>query len=98
MSQLALLLQVFLFTARIWQSIAAINHGAISAPPRAAVGTCARFTFTLFAWQMPRRASQFSPLKNVCAGMSACFYADCTTFMGGFKRFLLLQQTWVRER
>jgi hypothetical protein len=98
MSQLALLLQGFLFTARIWRSIAAINHGAISAPPRPAVGTCARFTFTLFAWQMPRRASQFPPLNNDSAGMPACFYADCTTFTDGFNSFLLLQHTWVRER
>jgi hypothetical protein len=41
---------------------------------------------SFFAWEIPRRTSQFSPLNNDSAGMSACFYVDCITFMGGFKR------------
>jgi hypothetical protein len=65
MSQLALLLQVFLFTARIWRSIAAINQGHSPHPRALPLELVRVFTFTLFAGEIPRRASQFSPLKMI---------------------------------
>jgi hypothetical protein len=73
MSQLALLLQVFF----IHGPDLAINCGdqlwGNLRTPRPAVGTCAHFTFTLFAREIPRRASQFSPLKMIVSECQPVF-------------------------
>jgi len=88
MSQLARLLQFFL----IHGPDLAVNCGD---QPWGNLRTPAPFRWNLCAFYVypfcvgnPAPRQPIFPSENDSAGMSVCFYANCTTFMGGLKRFL----------